>query len=257
MADNLDSLPDAKIREQLKLLGVDAGPITPSTRSLWLKKLKSLKLGQSNATSRKAKQRQSIGTSSPGRARTKLSGFSSDEEEFPLKKTHSYPADPKSSVSRRRSAFPRSNHVENEERDDTDDTSFGDTVSSKYKLLQRRSLPRSYIQESELYDTLPGGAKNGPNPMHKKEEMYDEPERQTLRKYSFELEDKDADGVLRKVVRKTVSQHIDDEDQQIRKSSTLAASKTTTRRRQVAGDFMDTAKVNEDNDCKLFRIFTK
>ena len=250
MADNLDSLTDAKIREQLKLLGVEAGPITPSTRSVWLKKLKFLRLGQSNATSGKAKQRRSVGTSSPGRARTKLSGFSSDEEEFPLKKTQSYPAGPKSSASRRRSAFPRSNHVENEERDDTDDTSLGDTVGSKYKLLQRRSLPRSYIQESELYDTLPGGAKNGPNPMYEKEVTYGEQERPTLRKYSFELEDKDADGVLRKVVGRTARQDIDKEDQKIRASSKLEASTTTVRRRQVAGDFMDTAKVNEDNDCK-------
>eukprot|EP00794_Sanderia_malayensis_P007453 gene7453-8275_t len=85
MADDDSSLSDAELRAQLKTHGVNPGPITASTRPVLLKKLGILKRGESaNQPAKQTKKsRRSVASSTPTRHKTKLSGFSSGEEDFP------------------------------------------------------------------------------------------------------------------------------------------------------------------------------
>lgn len=236
MEDELENLSDAQIRDQLKLFGVNAGPVTQSTRSVLLKKLKLLKSGQSSSTAAKAKQRRSIATSSPAQGRTKLSGFSSDEEEISFKKLAS--KNSASSISRRRSAFPQINQSKNVENDDTNENNFGD----RSKPMARRSLPRSFPREINSHDILPGENKNGPTLIYDEEVGHIAKERPTSRRYSFEFEDEDAEGVLLKHVDTKSSQQVDKGNQKIAKSLKSEISTVTNRRRLAAQEF--TGKVN-------------
>ena len=242
MADDLEQLSDAQIRDQLKSLGVSTGPVTPTTRPILLKKLRSLKSGQGTITAAKAKQRRSIATSSPAQGRTKLSGFSSDEEEFPIKKSASL--DSPASASRRRSAFPRLRQVKNEESDDTNESSVDDKVAFSKRPVARRSLPRSYVRETKSFDTLPGGAKNGPTIIDDEEVERIVRERPSHRKYSFELEEDDTEGVIRRIIDDKKSQKVDKRSEKIPGEIKSDLSKVTTRRRRAAQSLADTGKVD-------------
>lgn len=199
MADDGETLSDAQLRDQLKLFGINAGPVTASTRTILLKKLKSVKSGESSpiSTAAKAKKRRSVATSTPSRQRTKLSGFSSGEDDFPVKKSAS--VDSPSTASRRRSAFPRVRSVRNEDNDDSDGSSLDDKIPAVPKPVGgRRSLPRIYAQESKSFDTLPGAAKNGQTMVYDEEEDISLPAFPSYRKNSFEFEDDSKAGIIYK-----------------------------------------------------------
>ena len=247
MEDELENLSDAQIRDQLKLFGVNTGPVTQSTRSILLKKLRSLKSGQSISTGAKAKQRRSIATSSPAQGRTKLAGFSSDEEEIPIKKPTS--KNSPSSASRRRSAFPQINQSKNVENDDTNENNLDGRVSYSSRPMARRSLPRSFPREINSRDTLPGGSKNGPTMIYDEEVEHIAQEKPTSRRYSFEFEDEDAEGVLLKNVDTKGSQQVDKGNQKTAKGSKSEISTVTTRHRLAAREF--TGKV--DSHCDSSR----
>ncbi len=111
MADEEDNLTDAQLRAQLKIYGVNPGPILPTTKPLLLKKLKALKKGgvENQEFASKAKKRRSVASSTPTRHKAKLSGFSSGEEDFPG--TADKAVDSPSGKSRRRSALPKAGYI--------------------------------------------------------------------------------------------------------------------------------------------------
>ena len=89
MAASDGDISDAELRRQLKALGEEPGPITPSTKGLLLRKLKRLQNTRgSNATPPKKSSpkrstiaRRSIPTTRNQSPSRKLIGFSSDEED--------------------------------------------------------------------------------------------------------------------------------------------------------------------------------
>ena len=261
MADESDTLSDAQLRDQLKLFGVNTGPVTATTRSLLKKKLKSLKSGESSpsTTASKAKKRRSIATSSPSRQKTKLAGFSSEEEDFPVKKAVS--VDSPSAASRRRSAFPRVNYIKSQENDDSEESNLDDDRVERpttFKPVGRRSLTRTNVRETRSLDTLPGGAKNGPSMMYDEDSEDNLQKRPNYRKNSFEFDDDDAAGVLRKKSDEKESAGMDKKTQKVAKeirsdrdfssvSSQISSkeslmSTVTTRRRRATRDQTDAGK---------------
>ncbi|XP_065058607.1 inner nuclear membrane protein Man1-like [Rhopilema esculentum] len=115
MADEGDSLSNAELREQLMYYGVKHGPITATTKALLLKKLNEAKSGGRRSSPKvdKVKKRRSIATSNPSQQRTKLAGFSKEEDEIVIKKSQvcridsndSNNSEEKVTVTRRRNSF--------------------------------------------------------------------------------------------------------------------------------------------------------
>lgn len=276
MADEDDSLSDAQLRDQLKTYGQNPGPITASTRGLWLKKLTKLKSGgvSNNATAKKSKNRRSIATSTPSRQQSKLSGFSSGEDEFPVRK--SAVVDSPSASARRRSAFPRVAHVK-EENDSDSSVSVEEKVARPDRSVgRRRSLPRTYIRETKPFNTLPGGAstalETSTNFVNDQEALQIHERPAAYRKNSFEFED-EYSAVVKNREEVGTSRRISPRKQNDENSTNAArhtlqptaVHKSTVRRRNFASDETDarendvtiqeTEQENEQDDEELELAF--
>ena len=276
MADEDDSLSDAQLRDQLKTYGQNPGPITASTRGLWLKKLNKLKSGQAsnNTTAKKSKNRRSIATSTPSR-QSKLSGFSSGEDEFPVRKSAA--VDSPSASARRRSAFPRVSHVK-EENDSDSSASVEEKVSRPERSVgRRRSLPRAYVRETKPFNTLPGGASTAfetSTDFVNDQEMHQISVRSTAyRKSSFEFEEDEHSSIVKnreEVTSRRTSprkQKDDNSTNEARHATSISQStvvqKSTVRRRNFANDETDaddmaikeTEQENDQDDEELELAF--
>eukprot|EP00794_Sanderia_malayensis_P007490 gene7490-8321_t len=197
MADDDSSLSDAELRAQLKAHGVNPGPITASTRPVLLKKLGILKRGESaNQPAKQTKKsRRSVASSTPTRHKTKLSGFSSGEEEFPTQSVNSVD----SPASRRKSAIPKVvyiNKIKDEGASSQQQTEDREEEKepSRPTPNRRRSFPRTAVRQTRSFDSIStnsrleqdGSTSTNANdsPIHQI--------RSTFRKNSFEFEEEDA-----------------------------------------------------------------
>ena len=277
MADEDDSLSDAQLRDQLKTYGQNPGPITASTRGLWLKKLNKLKSGQTsnNTTAKKSKNRRSIATSTPSR-QSKLSGFSSGEDEFPVRKSAA--VDSPSASARRRSAFPRVGHVR-EENDSDSSASVEEKVARPERSVgRRRSLPRTYVRETKPFNTLPGGASTAFETsvdFVDDQEMHQIHARPTAyRKNSFEFEEDEHSAIVKNREEVGASRRISPRKQkdenstnETRHATSISQStvvqKSTVKRRNFANDETDanampikeTEQENDQDDEELELAF--
>ena len=189
MADEGDSLSNAELREQLMHYGVKHGPITTTTKALLLKKLNEAKSGDRGSSPKvdKAKKRRSVATSTPSKQRTKLAGFSSDEDEIAIKKSAS--VDSPSAAARRRSAFPRVTYIN----DSNDSNNSEEKVTATTAISRRRSLPRTPLRGTKSLDLIQRQTKSLVNDSSAtaNDEDVDEIEttRPNYRKNSFDLEE--------------------------------------------------------------------
>lgn len=200
MADGDDGLSDVELRAQLKQHGINHGPITASTRGILLKKLRTVKEGNSPAksASKQAKKRRSVATSTPTRQKLKvgLSGFSSEEDDFSGNGIRS--VDFTSPDARRRSAFPKLSVVNNkdkEERSASLNRELEEEALPAPPLTRRRSLPRNALKETKSLDRM-----NVDNKATTRITSFVHDEqvhqiRNNVRKNSFEFEESDGTAV--------------------------------------------------------------
>ncbi|XP_068718898.1 inner nuclear membrane protein Man1-like [Montipora capricornis] len=146
MAAKYGDISDDELRRQLTALGEDVGPVTPTTRSFLLRKLKRLqnegrstRASKENTPSRRGTSPGRKSRSSPALSRNqspsrRLIGFSSDEEDGGPSHSSTFIESSKSRGRRKEAADNRADHDPPEESEKT-----------KPSLLKRRSYQRQRV----------------------------------------------------------------------------------------------------------------